>query len=186
MTFLAIYSYALVINPLYIEGDAIETVRNIQKSGITYYSGVMGWVLILIADLLVSLAFYKILKPVDLKFAILSGSSRLIYSLLLAIAIYHLFTLELSAFMYNWSLGLFIFGFHLILTGIATMKSRDIPLYIGILLIVAGVGYAVIHGIYQFLPAYEDIGHTLESVMALPMTIGELTFAIWLLIKGGK
>ena len=186
MTFLAIYAYGLVINPLYIEGDAIETARNIQNSGATYYSGVVGWVLILIADLLVSLAFYKILKPVALKFAILSGGSRLIYTLLLSFAIYHLFTLELSTFMYIWSLGLFVFGFHLILTGVATIKSRDIPLYIGVFLIIAGIGYAVTNGIYQFLPVYEDIGHTLESVMSLPMMIGELAFAIWLLVKGGK
>ncbi len=186
MALLAGYSFGFVMNSIYVENDPITTAANIASSNLLYLSGNLGWVLILIADVLVAIGFYMVLKHINKKMAILSASFRLLYSAIFAIGIANLFWNNIEAFMKFWSLGLFVIGFHLIFTGIATFYTKQIPFIIGLLLIIAGTGYSLIHGIYNFLPAYTELGTTIESIMGLPMTIGELTFGFWLIIKGGK
>ncbi len=186
MALLAGYSFGFVMSSIYVENDPITTAANIESSSLLYLSGNLGWVLILITDILVAIGFYMVLKKINKKMALLSGGFRLLYSAIFAIGIANLFWNNIEIFMKFWSFGLFVIGFHLIFTGIGTLYTKQIPLLIGLLLIVAGFGYSLIHGIYNFLPAYTQLGHTIESLMSIPMTIGELSFGIWLIVKGGK
>ena len=89
-------------------------------------------------------------------------------------------------FLKMWSLGLFVIGFHLTVTGIGAFLISETPNLLGFLLIIAGVGYSLIHGLENFVPQAMSFAASLEALLAIPMTVGELSFGIWLLLRGGK
>jgi hypothetical protein len=94
--------------------------------------------------------------------------------------------LYLSAFNSIWSLGLIVFGIHLLIIAYLILKSDFIPRFLGVLLVIAALSYVLIHSMYLFLPQYQTTTMLIEKILSLPMTAGELGFGIWLLIRGGK
>lgn len=74
-----------------------------------------------------------------------------------------------------WGLWLFPFG-------ILVMKSRFIPKIFGILLLVAGIGYAATSIAAIVFPAYRP----LVVRIATPLYFGELPVIFWLLIRGAR
>ena len=94
--------------------------------------------------------------------------------------------LNLDAFNKIWSLGLIIFGLHLLIIGYMVLKSNFIPNLIGILLLIASFSYISIHSLHLFFVQYENTTALLEKILSLPMAVGELSFGLWLLVKGGK
>lgn len=186
MAIAAGYAYGYVFNQIYVAGNAIATLNNIQANTMIYVTGILAWGVILVTDLLVTYGFYIYLKSVNGKQALVSGLLRLVYSLVLAIGILALIRNDMTLFEGIWSFGLIIFGFHLTVTGIAIVGKSGLLRILGILLMIAGIGYSIVHGLYNFLPNLDYFTASLESVLALPMTAGELLFGIWLMIKGGK
>lgn len=180
------YAYGYVFNQIYVAGNAIATFNNIQANNMVYVTGILAWGVVLVTDLLVTYGFYVYLKSLNRKQALVSGLLRLVYSLVLAIGILSLIRNDMALFNGIWSFGLIIFGFHLTVTGMAITKETGLLRILGILLMIAGIGYSMVHGLYSFLPNLDYFTASLESVLVLPMTAGELLFGIWLLIKGGK
>jgi hypothetical protein len=186
MAIAAGYAYGFSFNQIYVENNNSQTLTNIQLNSTLFYSGAIVWCIILITDIIVSYGFYRYLKPTHKIIAIISGSLRLIYSIFLAIAISYLFGKNAEMFLKIWSLGLFIFGFHLTITGIGVFLTIETPKLFGLLLIIAGLGYSLIHGLDSFIPQATVYTTSLEQILTIPMTVGELSFAIWLLVKGGR
>lgn len=186
MAIAAGYAYGFVFTQFYIPNNSSQTLINIQSNFSLYLSGIGAWCLILLTDIIVSYGFYRFLKPVHSNYAIASGLLRLLYSGLLAIAIVFLFAYNMDRFVFFWSIGLFVFGFHLIATGLGCFYLPAIPRIFGLLLIIAGSGYSLIHGLENFIPQAEAFASSLEALLIAPMTIGELSFGLWLLLRGGK
>ncbi len=180
------YAYGFSFNQIYVVNNPVQTLINIESNNTLFITGALAWCVILITDLIVSYGFYRFLKPIHKRWAITSGLLRLIYSLFLAVGILHLISKDLEGFRLLWSQGLFIIGFHLIATGLGTFHSEKVPNLLGILLIIAGTGYSLIHGLENFTPQNIKLVNTLVTILAIPMTIGELSFGIWLLIRGGR
>lgn len=57
---------------------------------------------------------------------------------------------------------------------------------ISIFLIIAGIMYMVDTGAHFLLQNYEEYSSTFLSLVAIPSITGEMSFAIWLIRKGGK
>ncbi|MBD2870348.1 DUF4386 domain-containing protein [Paenibacillus arenilitoris] len=210
MTLAAFFSYGYVHGSLVAEGDAAATVRNIASSGMLFHAEILGWLVILICDIIVAWAFSIYLKPVHRSLSLLCAWLRLIYTAILAIAVSHLLLasllangtdalslmetdrlaaqvmLELAAFDLIWSVGLIVFGAHLLLAGWLALRSGEIPKLLGVLLLIASIGYMIIHLGSAFLPQYGRFVTVFEYALAVPMTAGELGFGLWLLFKGGK
>ncbi|UOQ44319.1 DUF4386 domain-containing protein [Halobacillus salinarum] len=208
MTLAAFFAQGYVHSSLVVEGDAVTTLKNIQASQSLFRLEVLGWMIIVIADVVVAWGFYVFLKPFHRSYALLAGGLRLLYTAILAIAVAQLFTAarigqqsvsgissdtsalqamsSLTAFEAIWSLGLIIFGLHLISVGLVTMNTKKIPKVISILVILAGISYSLIHFMYNFVPQMESFTGLLELILMAPMLIGELGFGIWLLVKGRK
>jgi len=93
---------------------------------------------------------------------------------------------SVEAFQQTWSVGLVIFGIHLVLLGYLAFRSGFVPKIWGILLVIAGLCYLFSHGLPLLWPGYSTIKTTVEGILMLPMIVGELGFAIWLVAKGGK
>lgn len=185
MTLLAIFAFGVVLNSIYVEDSVTATAANIQAHSLQYAFGNISWVLILILDVLIAIGFYQVLKQHHRTYALLSGTFRLLYSAIFAIGIAYLFFKDIPVFMRFWSIGLFVIGFHLIFTGLGSFYAK-VPKLVSLLLLIAGISYSLIHGIYLFAPGYEALGHSIESIMSVPMTIGELSFGVWLLFRGGR
>jgi hypothetical protein len=94
--------------------------------------------------------------------------------------------LFLNAFSDGWNIGYVFFGLHLFFLGYLVFKSSrvlfksvNIPRILGVLLIIASLGYLFDSIGKILLPSYDlDI--------ALYTFIGEFLFMLWLLIKGWK
>lgn len=210
MTLAALFSYGLVLGSLIVKGDANTTFDNIHSSIALFNTGIIGWLIILIADIVVAWSLYLFLKPLNNHLSLLGGWLRLIYAGILEIAILNLIFISiltnsteyfssfknnqlpifvmlfLKAFEILWSFGLIIFGGHLMVVGYLTFKSNIVPKVISLLLFIASISYIIIHFNYTFLPQFNEVTATLKSILSVPMVLGELSFGIWLLFKGEK
>ncbi|BCB05218.1 DUF4386 domain-containing protein [Bacillus sp. KH172YL63] len=202
MTVAAFFSYGFVHSSLVVAGDGEATLRNIQAGSVWFGMEIVGWVVIVITDLVVAWCLVLFLKPFDRVGAWIGGGLRLVYTVVLAIAVSHLAVAgraagnpdgtavevmgSIAAFEDVWSLGLILFGFHLMVVGYVAVRTGYIPKPVSILLILAGFGYTLIHGIYTFMPSLESVTHLLELILMAPMFVGEIGFGIWLLVRGRK
>lgn len=210
MAFAAFFSYGFVHGSLVVPGDASTTFHNIKSSTMLFKAEIFGWVIILISDIVVAWALYIFLKPINKSLSLLGLLLRLTYATILGIAVLNLIyvlllskntgylsllkleqlqahmMLFLEAFEFIWSIGLIIFGWHLMIVGYLAFKSDNIPKVISILLLLASIGYIVINLCKSFFPEYDGVISILTFVFNVPMILGELGFGIWLLFKGGK
>ena len=196
------YSVGYVQSTLFLPEDPDSTLNLLNENSNLLFSGIIGWIIILVTDILVAWALYKYFEQVNQRISLTTGVIRLIYSAILAIAILQMIelwnsmnlgTLDSSEVtnLYNnfqsyWSHGLIIFGLHLVGVGYLSLKSKWVPVWIGWLLYIAGIGYFVLNGLKAIAPNYSESISLAEMILSVPMAISEIGFAIWLLIKGGK
>ena len=199
MALAAFYTYGYVYNSLIDPLSPGETLDNLLNSSGLFLSGLIMWFVIIITDLTVTWTLYVFLKDIDNKLSLLAALFRFIYTVMLTIAvfklckIYYLIDTDLTAtvaidlsnsFNRIWSLGLIVFGVHLLFLGFTSLKTTSIPAIFKILLIVAGGGYLITNILYNFLPSLHSFTKILEMILVVPMTVGELGFAVWLIVKG--
>ncbi|AJY74856.1 DUF4386 domain-containing protein [Paenibacillus beijingensis] len=210
MAVAAFFSYGFVHVSLLVQGDANATFQNIISQNHLFKAEIFGWIIILICDIVAAWSCYVYLKPINQHLSLLGAWLRLAYAAILGAAIMNLLlvlllsngTDDLSSFTFNqlgeqvmlhlkafdsiWSLGLIVFGGHLLILGILALRSDNIPKWIGSLLLLAAIGYSLIHFCKLFFEDYEEIRKILEYVFTVPMIAGETGFGLWLLFKGGK
>jgi sulfite exporter TauE/SafE len=188
------YAYTQFDNP-----EQSEFLKNniLQNRGL-YQSMLLGILVIIILDFIVSYTLYKYFVGDHQKMSMVSGIIRAIYTLIFAVATYYLtknlntseLTNQIASSNYQkfqtiWNSGLVVFGFHIILIGWLMKLHRKIPKILWYITFVAGVSYVITSFLKVVSPDSEMV-ETLIMALALPMTIGELGLAIWLWIKGGK
>ncbi|MNC22297.1 hypothetical protein D3C75_702950 [compost metagenome] len=208
MAVAAAISYGTIHGSLIVEGDAAATISHLTASPLLFRAGIFGWVVIMACDIIAAWALYTALKPVDKGLSLLGAWLRLSYTAVLAIAVSCLvvvslltgskgqelsgFTsgelqagvmLFLGAFEAVWSIGLILFGGHLLIVGLLAFRSLNIPKLISILLLLAAAGYVVVHLSRTLAPGVEDAIKVVEWVFMLPMTAGELGLGLWLLFR---
>lgn len=203
MTILAPIANFGVIEKLIVSGDATTTANNIMASAGLFRIGIVIFLIVAILDVVVAWALYVLLKPVNKSLSLLAAWFRIVYAAILAFALSNLLVvlqllkgdgylkvfdtnqlyaqamLFLNAFTDGWNLGLVIFGLHLLILGYLAFKSGYIPKILGILVIVAGLGYTI-DSFGKFLSPSYDLS------LAMFTFIGEVLLIFWLLWKGIK
>ena len=163
--------------------------------------GILSFVIVAILDVVVAWALYVLLKPVNKNVSLLAAWFRLVYSVIFGIALVNLYQVlellsgsdylkvlepnqlyaesmvSLVAFNSVWMIGLVFFGIHLSILGYLTFKSGYVPKTLGILLVIAGLGYIIDSFAIFLLPNY-------QPTIAAVTFIGEALFMLWLLFKG--
>ncbi|TYP70545.1 DUF4386 domain-containing protein [Paenibacillus methanolicus] len=203
----AAFAYGYAHGRLLAEGDGAATLHNLQAHSWLLRAELFGWLIILVCDIVAAWALYLFLKPVHPGLALLGAWLRLAYASMLGIAVACLIgvlvltsgevdfadvqtpSLALAgmrAFDTVWSTGLIVFGVHLLVVGALALRSADIPRVWGILLLIASAGYIATHACGVFFPQYAGIAAGLEAAFTVPMAAGELGFALWLLLRGGR
>lgn len=207
MAIVAGFSVGYVHNSLVVQDNALATINNLTQSTGLFRAEVAGWVVIFLSDIIVAWALYLFLKKVSQSISLLAAWLRIAYTAILGAAIANLigiFSLlgykielkgaiatqlimvHLSSFESMWSLGLIIFGFHILVLGYLVYKANYIPNVWGILLVLAGVGYFFVHSSKLLQFTYGNHLKTIELIFSIPMALSEVGLAIWLLIRGGK
>lgn len=149
----------------------------------------LGLVGIFILDILVSFGIYKYHKKEKPKLAKVSSILRFLYTAILGVAIgYHIMG-NVPIFNSIWGIGLIAFGIHLITLGILFNNEggkKWVNIFIKSLLIIAGIGYVIQYIGILIVPNPIGFAALIESLFIIPMILGEVFFALWMLIKGGK
>ena len=203
MVIAAPFAELYVFPKLVDSGNAAETVNNILANKTLFTSAIVGYLITFICDLVVAWALYVLLKPVNKNLSLITAGFRWVYTGIALVALLNLVTvlrllntsntlsllqpdqlpiqimLSLSAFRTQWHFGLLFFGIHLVLLGYLVFRSKYIPAILGILLIIAGLGY-FLTSLKPFL--FPDI----KLDFAEYTFYGELIFMLWLLIKGSR
>ncbi len=207
---LGILANFFVLENLIVPGDAARTVNNLMTNEWQFRLGILGFIIMVIFDVVVAWALYILLKPVSNSLSLLAAWLRLVNATIFGIALYNLFSvlrllddtnylalldtsqlqahvmLFMAAFNDTWLIGLIFFGIHLFVLGYLIFKSGYIPKFIGILLVIASLGYLIDSFANVLLVNYTDYEAIFMLIVVVPGVIGELSFTLWLLLKGRK
>lgn len=188
------YAYPQFDNPEQFE---FLTENILQNKGL-YYSMLIAILVIIMLDFIVAYTLYKYFEDDHKKTSLISGTIRATYTVIFVIATYYLtknlhpddltnqiVKSNFQQFQTIWNSGLVVFGFHIILIGYLMMLHSKIPKLLCYITLLAGVSYVLVSALTLENPNSETV-ELLVMILALPMTIGELGLAVWLLMKGGK
>jgi hypothetical protein len=201
MLFPAVFSLIYIPGRLIVHGNAAATAGNILASELLFRVGIVTNLLLPIINLLVAVALYQLLKPVNKTMAalmvifvvmvapitMLNELNQLGVLLLLKGAAYlNVFPTDqlqaLAMFLLNLhSRGAVIVeifsGLWLFPMGYLVFKSGFIPRLLGVLLVIGSVGYVT-----ESLAAF--LWPSLNLSLIFYTSWGELLLPLWLLIKG--
>jgi len=203
MALLAPFAVFGVLEALVVSGDPTATFNNISESEGLFRSGIAAFLIVIMLDVVVAWALYVLLRPVNRTVALLTAWLRLAFAAVFASVLVNLLdaaqivagaeqsTLEaeqlhaqvmssIASFDHGWTgIALAIFGLHLFGLGYLLFRSAEFPKFLGVLVILAGVGYLI-----------DSFGTILVPDYAL--TIGAFTFVgealliLWLFWKAIK
>jgi hypothetical protein len=158
---------------------------------------ITSFLLIVLLDILVAWAFYYLFEQVNRPLSLLAAWVRLVYSALLAVSVFQLNTplvgpteatpdptiirYHLDAFKAEWSIALQLFGCHLIILGILLLKSQRVPKFVSLSAVFAGLCYWISNFAIIIVPDYHFYQTIVDNILAVPMALGELILAVWLL-----
>lgn len=200
-----LFVFIFVSGSLNVAGDAAATAENIRASESLYRSGVVSYLIVFLSEIGATILLYKLLAPVNKTVAMLMMTTRLmqaavhavnlinfIFPLILinggdylasftAAQVDSLVLLFTDAHYYGVLVSEAFFAVSLFLLGYLVVKSELFPSILGIMLAIAGAGYVLdSFGIF-LLPQQATL---FANIMIAPAIIAELSFTLWLLIKG--
>lgn len=200
-----LFVFIFVSGSLNVPGDAAATAGNILASESLYRSGVASYLLVFLSEIGVAILLYRLLKPVNETLSMMAMATRLMQAAVHAVNLLNfIFPLVLlnggdylttftpdqlnslallftNAHYYGVLVSEAFFAVSLLLLGYLTYKSELFPGILGILLAIAGLFYVLdSFGIF-LMPQHQAF---IANVMIAPAIIGELSFTLWLLIKG--
>jgi hypothetical protein len=191
VSYLIIFFTAIFANFFVLESILKAPLETIQQNHMIVRFGILAFILTVVFDVVVAWALYELYKKHPLSG--LSTYFRMMHAAIMGVAIFALpvalvsttsqeILKQVDIFNIIWLIGLFFFGIHLILLGIIIGKPKIIVFF----LIIAGIMYMIDTGAHFILPNYEAYGSIFLALVAIPSIFGEMSFAIWLLAKGGK
>jgi hypothetical protein len=195
-----------VPSKLIVHGDAAATANNISASETLFRLGIASQLIGMAGFIFVALALYELFKGVDRRQAALMvilivvsipiaflNEVNSMAALLLVRGSDFLSVFEKSQrealamlFLNLHGRGLvfseLFWGLWLFPLGRLVYKSRFLPRFLGVWLVLAGFAWVILSFTGILLPQYADKLNTYFQ----PAILGEIAFMLWLAIKGGK
>jgi hypothetical protein len=199
-----IFSEAFIRATLVVPGDATATANNILASPSLYRVGFAADAIMLLSDVAIAVLFYALLKPANKTLALMAAAFRLTQAAILGfnllnyygallvlsgagyVAAFEVDQLHALAMLFmelhghGYDLGLLFFGLSNLVLGYLLIKSDYFPAILGYGLAAAGVVYLVGSFTHFLFPEYLSF---VTPVYIVPL-IAELSFCLWLLVKG--
>jgi hypothetical protein len=153
-----------VLNTLVDTANPTATVANIVESEGTFRLAIAAFLVVTFLDVLMAWALYVLLRPVNATMAMLVGWLRLAAAAAFLPALANLLDVaqllggptaatlpaavveaqvmaSVASFHNAWDIELAVFGLHLLGVGALVYKSVQFPRILGVLVVIAGVGY---------------------------------------------
>jgi hypothetical protein len=161
----------------------------------------VGFLGIFVIDVVIAWALWVLFRPVHRDLSLLAAWLRLTYTVVLGAALGVLYAalwlsatpgalgdghddavlLALQIFDFTWVAGLAAFGVHLVVLGVLLFKARG-PRWIAWVLMAAGAAYVLDTVAHLVLADYEASADLFLALVAVPSVVGEMSFAVWLLL----
>lgn len=191
ISYLIIFFAAIFANFLVLESLQENPLRTVLENSSLVKMGILAFLTTVVFDVVVAWALYELYKG-----HVLSGLStlfRMMHAAIMGVAVFALYhslasttaeevLKQVNMFNTIWLIGLFFFGFHLILMGSILKK----PKIIAIFLMIAGLMYIMDTVAHFSLSNYHEYASVFLALVAIPSILGEMAFTIWLLVKGFK
>ena len=202
---LGAFAEGFVANKLLVLGDAAATAHNILASPGLWRLSVAGNLIVVICAVPLLWIEYLLLRPVSKQLVVLAVLFNLVSLAVEAISklfllvvmptlgsadflrafepqqLQILANLALRSHDIAFNIALIFFGFTCLVYGYLISKSGYLPKFVGILMQIAGLSYLTACFATLFAPAFADL---ITPAILLPPLIGELSFCLWLLVKG--
>lgn len=196
MALLAVFTFGYA-SPKLFDYNQPDIAQNLTENLNLYKFMLLGILVIILLDFLLSHTLYLYFKNLNNKLALLSFYFRVSYTLLFCLSAYFLLKniaetnnviiiQNYNSFEFVWSIGLIFFGIHLFMIGILMWTHKSIPKLLGYLTIIGGISYVLVHILKTTFTDLTELTSLLNTILALPMALGELGLAIWLIVKGGR
>jgi hypothetical protein len=196
-----------VPSKLFVNGDADATARNIVAFDAIFRLGMLCDIIVFLGEIVLTVLLYKLLKPVSSNLSMIAAIYRLAMTFIMGINLLNYFfvlvflsgapylavfeTDQLNALVmlfvsihkygeYIWTI---FFALHLMVLGYLVFKSGFFPQFPGVFMMAGSVGHLLESFRNFLLPDNETIS-MITSVFLLFSFVGEISFALWLLIKG--
>jgi hypothetical protein len=196
------FGEAYVPSRLIVFSDATATAQNFRAFELLFRMGFAGYLVEAVCDVALSLILYVLLKPVRKEIALLAAffglvgtavfaTSELFYlapTLILGGGDYlktftfgQLDTLALMSFrLFTYGSAMFtvFYGMAWVFRGYLIFRSRYLPEFLGILMMLGGAAFIVRNFLLTLAPSHAP------GILLLLMLPGGLCLPIWLLVKG--
>lgn len=197
------YANFAILESLVDLNNSEQSTLNIINNSIQFRNGLLGFVIMLISDVFLIWSLFKVTEPTHKALSYKASFFRGLHALFFVIALAKLIEVYritseavsseklqnsvidlLTKFDELWTIGLLFFALHLLILAFLAFKSNYIPKFIGVLLVLAALGYSIDGFAKLYFDCYSDYKSYFEGIVISTGVIGELSFTIWLLIKG--
>jgi len=199
-----LFSEVYVRSGLIVRGDAVATASHITASELLFRFGFVSDVIVFLCDVAVAVLLYVLLRPVSKTLSLMAAGFRLTGTAIYGVNLLNYFAavlllsgadylvvfepgqlhalalLFLEIHRHGYDLGLVFFGLHCLVLGYLLFKSDYFPKILGVLMVLASLGYLVGSFTLFLFPEYQT---AIAPVYVAPL-IGELSLCLWLIIKG--
>jgi len=190
-SYLIIFFAAIFANFFVLEAMIQDPLTTVQQNQLLVRLGIMAFLITVAFDVVVAWALLELFK--DHHLSKISTYFRIVHAVIMGVAVFALpaalqatsdqeVLTQVNTFNTVWLIALFFFGIHLILLGNIIRKPKLIAFF----LILAGIMYMVDTTAHIMLPNYAKYAQVFLAMVAIPSIVGEMAFAVWLLVKGGQ
>lgn len=197
-----LFAEAFVRSRLIVPADAAATAANILAHEALFRLGIAADLSTFLCAIPVTVILYALLKPVNKNLALLMLLLNLAQDAVGGMNVLNTYRslqllggadylkvfspeqlqamalLSLKGHAFGFGIALLFFGLSCIVLGYLIFNSRFLPRILGILMAIAGACYLINSFALIVFPPLASI------LLLLPAFIGELSFALWLAIKG--
>ena len=189
---------------LIISGDANATASNILESVFLFRIGAVADSFVFLMEIILTVLLFILFKPVNKTYSSIAALARLAMTTMIGMNILNklivlqllsgsdylsvfnqdqlnaLVLLFLNAYSYVSLIWGIFFSLHLLVIAYLIIKSTFFPKVLGFLFLFASAGYFIDSVGYILLPQFKEI-YTMVVLSTIP---AELSFALWLVIRG--
>ena len=193
-----------VRDKLVVSGDVTATANNIMAFESLWRITIAGELILLACSIALTLILYVLLRPVNKTLALLAVFFNIVEFPIEAVSKLYLFAalflsgnadylkafeshqlhalvkISLKLHDYGFGIDLVFFGFACLVYGYLLFRSGYFPRTLGVLMAIAGLSYPVNSFTLILAPAYAG---RIFFILVFALT-GELSFCLWLMVKG--
>ncbi len=209
VAFIGPFSILYVPSQINVAGDAAATMANLVTHRGLYMAGLAGDAAIMLIELALAVMLYFMFKPVNATGAAIAGLSRFMETAVMAVML--LLSAAALGFadpasapmgfdeaqragmtgmmLHLHDAGVWVwqvfFALHLAVLGQLIVRSGLYPRLIGWAMSLGGIGY-LLDSLHKFALPEADLLGMITGVFLAVVSLAEISFALWLLIRGPR